>query len=309
MVSKGRGLINRQATENFKSEGIGFRLRFLSKSHVPSKNKDEQIYGCLLCVQLRHTTHPNDATVFFGQRQLFAHLARHPRPLPHVPGLTVVESEELPWKYANNYDLHFWGQPRASRLAHIMRGLTALPTATTLQTYRPSQISTMTKPADGGEALCFATGARVLGIQFPEKYQGIWCVGWADHHYGLISADALRLDPPTEESIRVQGPNSMQAVARWRFAVKDSKDGKGGEWLSFNKGELLTNIRWSYQGHWCWSGTNSSGKSGLFPSSHIEPSTLIEMTAQSGCVSGASGEKRTGLLSRISIRHRSKSYG
>lgn len=305
-----RGTDQSAATENFKTEGIGFRLRFLSKSHLPSKNKDEQIYGCLLCVQLRHSTHPNDATVFFSQRQLFAHLARHPRPLPPVSGLTVVQIEEMPSKLANNYDLHFWEQPRASNFTNIMRDLTALPTATTILTCRPSQLRTIKKPTDSREVLCFAAGARILGVQFSDKHQGIWCVGWANHQYGLILAEAIRLDLPRKDSRPYQGSSSMQAVARWRFAVKDSKDATdGGEWLSFSKGEILKNIGWSHQDHWCWSGTNSKGKSGLFPRSHIEPGTLKEVATNSDHASVESNEKRTGLLSRMSLRQRSRSDG
>lgn len=254
-------------------------------------------------------THPNDATVFFGQRQLFAHLARHPRPLSQVPGLTIVESEQVPAQFANNYDLHFLEPPRASSLTNIMRDLTALPTATTLQTCRPSQPNTVRRPADGGEVLLFAAGSRILGIEFPEKYQGAWCVGWADHKHGLISAEAIRLDLPTKDKSRNQGSSSMQAVARWKFAVKDGKESKGGEWLSFSKGEVLNNIGWSHQDHWCWSGTNSKGRTGLFPRSHIEPGTLMEVAIKSDHVSVASNERKTGLLSRISIRHRSSSGG
>lgn len=278
---------------------------------MPSKTIGEQIYGCLLCVQQRQTTHPNDATVFFGQRPLFAHLARHPRPLPRVPGLTVIQSEEVvPRQFANNYDLHFAKAPLVSGLSQLSgRDLGALPTATAVQTCRASPTSGARRPADGSYTLTFAAGARILGVQFPEKYQGEWCVGWADHEHGLLAAETIRLDPPRSSDARDQGSSSMQAVARWRFAQKDSKETRGGAWLAFGKGEVLTHIGWSHQDHWCWSGTNAKGRSGLFPRSHIEPGTLMEVAGQSDRESVASAERRMGLLSRISIRHRSGSGG
>lgn len=308
-----------QATENFKSEGIGFRLRFLSKSHMHAKKVGEQTYGCLFCVQQRRSTHPNDATVFFNQRQLFAHLARHPRPLPPVPGVTVVEQDssqsqqqQLPPQLVNNYDLSFTEPPQSSPLAHIMRALTALPTATAVQTYRPSKMAQ--RPAEGN-VLAFAAGARILGVEFPERFQGEWCVGWADHEHGIIPAEALRINVPPGHVVRNQGSSSaMKAVARWKSTlarttkVGDSKKaGGGGEWLAFGKGEVITNIGWSHQEHFCWWGTNAKGKSGLFLRSHVEPGTLMEDVSRSDGGSVASAERRAGVLSRISIRRRSGS--
>lgn len=216
----------------------------------------------------------------------------------------MVQGEEVPSHFANNYDLHFREQPRPSNLTHMTRELTAFPTAITLQTHRASQSSAMKKPSDGGDALFFAAGARIIGIEFPEKYEGQWCVGWADHQHGLISTDAIRFDPPQGDSSRDQGSSKLQAVACWKFVLKDSKEAKSGEWLPFNKGEVLTNIGWSHQDHWCWSGTNSKGRFGLFPRSFIEPGTLTEVDIKPDHVDLSSRDRRPGLLSRITIRHR-----
>lgn len=314
-----------QATENFKSEGIGFRLRFLSKSHMHAKKVGEQTYGCLFCVQQRRTTHPNDATIFFSQQQLFAHLARHPRPLPPVPSVLVIEQDDnnnksqaqaqvVPPQFANNYDLLFTTLPRLSPLAHRMRALTALPTAVAVQTCRPSS-STTTTPrgpaADGGNSiLAFAAGARILGVEFPERFQGEWCVGWADHEHGLIPADALQFLAPPGIIVRNQGSSStMKAVARWKSAGGGGGKGAGGEWLAFGKGEIITNIGWSHQEHFCWWGTNARGKSGLFLRSHVEPGTLMEDVSRSDGSSVTSTERKAGLLARISLRHRSNGSG
>ena len=34
---------------NFTTHGIGFRIRFLQKSHVATKRIDENLYACLFC--------------------------------------------------------------------------------------------------------------------------------------------------------------------------------------------------------------------------------------------------------------------
>ncbi|KAI3402152.1 hypothetical protein diail_81 [Diaporthe ilicicola] len=279
------------ASENFKSAGIGFRLRFLSKSHVQAKHVGDQVYGCLFCIQLGRTTHYNDATVFFSQKQIFSHLARHTRPLPHVPGLTVVETADI-GSHANNFDLHFLNPPLKSPLATIMRDLAALPTATAVQTYRSTPTSSIKRPTDGQEVANFAAGARLLGVVFPDR---------SDHQYAAFPIGTIKLDAPKKSDIRLQGSSNMRAVARWKFSPRE----KSGGWLSFNKGETITNIGWSHQEHWCWSGTNSKGKTGIFPQSHVEPGSLVEGTTRSGGPSVAGREKKTGLFSRISTRHRS----
>lgn len=263
-----------------------------------AKKVDEQIYACLFCVQQRQTTHPNDATVFFSQRQLFAHLARHPRPLPHVPGLTVIQGEghvPVNLRLISNYDLHFTEPPRISPLAHMMRDLTALPTATSVQT---SQLNSTTR-------MIFAAGARIVGVEFPERYQGEWCLGWADHEHGLIAPAALHVDPPSESGVRNKGSSSMAAVARWKSASPT----KDGDWLVFGKGEALTNIGWSHEDHWCWRGTNAKGRSGLILRSHVEPGTLKEDASRPDGGSVTSAERKAGLLARMSMRHRSSSGG
>lgn len=148
----------------------------------------------------------------------------------------------MPHQLANNYDLHFVGPHRESRLARIARELTMLPTATAQQTCRPTA-HFASRPPDEAEVVSFAAGARILGIEYPRKYMGEWCLGWADHEHGLLPADAVRLDPPRRSDVRNLGSSSMKAVARWRFFAKGNNDMKGGmDWLSFGKGEVITNI-------------------------------------------------------------------
>lgn len=223
---------------------------------MPTKYVGEQTYACLFCVRVRHTTHPNDATVFFSQRQLFAHLARHARPLPDVPGLTVVEGQaSVPPPLANNYDLHLPHPARVSHLVTIARDLAAFPTATALQTVRATPVRGVRSSPDQADVLSFAAGAKIVGVEFPDKYQGQWCVGWADHTYGAIPVEAIQLDPPRKSDAMPKragssgggisgggGGISLKAVARWRCSVKEKEKLWGREWLSFSKGEAITNI-------------------------------------------------------------------
>lgn len=331
------------ATENLtsKPDGIGFRLRFLSKSHLQTKDVEEELYGCLFCFQVRHTTDANDATVFFSERQLFAHLARHPRPLPEVPGLTVVEDQEIPPHLANNYDLHLPNHIlKRSPLFSIQRDLASLPTATALQTTRPAPPrpthtgGAKTTSTNEVELASFAIGAKCMGIKFFD--QGRWCMGWVDHTYGAISAEAIQLDPPLQRKNNARWPSrgssNMKAVARWRFSVKEKEKLRGGEWLCFSKGEVITSIgckshhrifhgishplssffefhngmyeltnmmnAGSYQDHWCWWGTNSKGKSGMFPRCFIDSSTLMEADEARN-----NKERRSSKIWRIPLRH------
>lgn len=60
----------------------------------------------------------------------------------------------------------------------------------------------------------------------------------SDHQYAAFPADAVKLKEPKESRIPLQGSSSMRAVTRWKFPVR----GKSSEWLSFNKGEIITNI-------------------------------------------------------------------
>ena len=262
----------------------------------------------------------SDATVFFSQKQLFAHLARHPRPLPEIPGLTVVDGKEISPQFRNDYDLCFEQPPQASQMGALARELSLLPTATAVETYRSTPSKSIRRPPDGMKVLQFPVGAKIIGVEFPAKYGGQWCVGWADHDWAAFPADVVRLDPPQAKDIRKLGTSNMRAVVRWKWSVKN----KGrGDWLKLDKGDVITNINckcqaskkdllWgvltntstgAYSGHWCWSGTNSKGKWGIFPQSHIEPNSLKEAQVSDGASIASSERKRS--LRMPPLRHRS----
>lgn len=60
----------------------------------------------------------------------------------------------------------------------------------------------------------------------------------SDHQYGAFPAETVLLDEPKKDDTRLQGSSSINVVARWKFPAR----GKSSEWLSFRKGEVITNI-------------------------------------------------------------------
>ncbi|KAK5624348.1 hypothetical protein RRF57_000064 [Xylaria bambusicola] len=289
--------LNNESSGNFTSNTVGFRLRILQKSHLPIRVIDEQLYSCLFCIQSGHTLEESDATVFFNQKQLFAHLARHPRPLPRVPGVTVIEDPELPPHLKDNFDLHFPHPPIESVMVGITREVARLPAAVATDTRKISN-GIMRLPPDRQAALHFCVGAKIVGIEFPVKYEGKWAIGWHDGVRAVFEADAVQLQAPPNSEVKMQGTSSIQAVARWKWNQKGDD-----RWLKFDKGDIIRNISWAYADHWCWSGTTSKG-SGLFPQSHLDPNSIKTSDSEDGG-SVASWEKKNPL--KFSIRGKKES--
>ncbi|KAK7748448.1 hypothetical protein SLS62_008604 [Diatrype stigma] len=278
------------AAGNFTANSIGFRLRILQKSHLSVRHVEEQLYGCVFCIQQGKTNEESDATVFFTQKQLLLHLARHPRPLPAVPGLTVIEGSDMPPDLKDNFDLHFPNPPIRSVMTGIMPEISKLPTAVATET-RKYQNGVMRTPPDRTPVLHFAVGAKIVGIEFPPKYEGKWGLGWHDGVRAAFETDTVLLDAPPKGEIRMQGTSNVQAVARWKWNQKGGDE----KWLRFDKGDVIKNISWSHKDHWCWSGTSAKGW-GVFPQSHLEPSSIQTVQpGDSGSVS--SGEKKPTWLS------------
>lgn len=164
---------------------------------------------------------------------------------------------------ANNFDLYLPHAPKIPHLATIARDVAALPTATALQTNRATPLRPLRMAPDRADVLSFAAGAKLVGIVFPSRYQGLWCVGWADHAYGAIPVEAIQLDPPAKSDAMAHfldrrssggsgGSTGMKAVARWRFSVKEKEKLLWGrEWLSFGKGERIEHIGCKSHLHVC----------------------------------------------------------
>ena len=225
------------AAGNFTANSMGFRLRILQKSHLAVRHVEEQLYGCVFCIEQGRTIEESDATVFFTQKQLFMHLARHPRPLPKVKGLTVIEGPDMPPELKDNFDLHFPNPPIPSIMTGIMPEVSRLPTAVATET-RKYQHGTLRSPPDRTSVLHFAVGARIVGIEFPLRYEGKWGIGWHDGVRAAFEADTVQLDAPPKAEIRMQGTSNIQAVARWKWNQKGGDE----KWLKFDKGDVIKNI-------------------------------------------------------------------
>ncbi|OLN95661.1 hypothetical protein CCHL11_04904 [Colletotrichum chlorophyti] len=292
--------INNSNDANYVLNRIVFRPRFLQKSHIATKRPDELLFGCVFCVHSQRTLEECDATVFFSQQKLFEHIARHPRPLPRVSGVTVVEEAEIPFNLRNNYDLHLKSPPNPSLLAEKQPELAQLPSATATQTVK--RMYGMRLLADKTPAFELANGARIAGIEFPAKYNGEWIMGWHEGHYGSAPVDVLKLEPPPKSEIRMDTTSNISAVARWKFAPKSKG---GGDWLKFDHGERITNISWAWQDHWCWSGTNSKGTWGIFPQTHIDNNSIREISDRSS-ISSSERRKSDGFFGKLTSRKMSQ---
>ncbi|GKT48565.1 uncharacterized protein ColSpa_08746 [Colletotrichum spaethianum] len=294
--------VNNTEQANFLSHKIAFRPRFLQKCHVATKRADELLYGCVFCVHAQRTLEECDATVFFSQKKLFEHLARHPRPLPQVPGIMAIEEAEIPPNLRNNYDLHFRAPPKESPLAGKQTELAQRPAATATQTVK--RMYGMRLLYDNTPAFELANGARISGIEFPQKYNGEWVMGWHEGNFGSVPLDVLKLEPPPKGEIRMDTTSNISAVARWKFAPK-MKD--GGDWLRFDQGEKITNISWAWQDHWCWSGTNAKGAWGIFPQTHIDGNTIRETSDGSSISSSERRRRSEGFFGRFASNRKASS--
>ncbi|KXJ95405.1 hypothetical protein Micbo1qcDRAFT_157326 [Microdochium bolleyi] len=270
---------------NYVASGVGYRIRALQKCHIASRSIDESFFACPFCIQLGKTMEESDSTVFMSQKDFFIHLSRHPRPLPLVSGLTVIEDEEIPPEAKDDFDLHFQRPTVQSVMTGIIPEIARLPTAIAIET-KKSVFGQSRNPPDRAPVLQFAIGARIVGIEFPDKYNGRWGIGWHDGTRGAFEAEAVHLDTPAKHEVRMRGDSSLQAVAKWKWNQKSDE-----RWLKFDKGEVIKNISWVYDDHWCWSGQNSKGSAGIFPASHIDRLSLKSLQPGDGASSGSDKKK------------------
>ncbi|SPN99624.1 uncharacterized protein DNG_02476 [Cephalotrichum gorgonifer] len=294
--------INQSNDANFAIGDVGFRIRFLQKSHLPTRRADEALYGCVFCIQEGHTSQDGDATVFFSQRELCEHLARHSRPLPHVGGVTVVDEPTIPLGMRTSYDVHLRVPPAPSALDDKWDEIAMRPTVTAKETVK--KMYGMKLLHDRTPAFELAVGAKIIGVEFPEQYNGEWCMGYHEGKYASFPFEVARLEPPPPHELRMGGTSTVKAVARWKFVAKDKSK---AEWLKFDKGDVISNINWSDRDHWCWSGTNSKGKWGIFPKSHLDLQTLRETedSDRSSTLSGAASVKPKSILGRMTSSRKS----
>ncbi|KAG7129006.1 hypothetical protein HYQ45_011655 [Verticillium longisporum] len=168
--------LERDSRANFMKFNVVYRLRFMFKSHMTTKNLTEVRYACLFCTQAGHTVRHGDATAFVSQEQLLRHLSQHPQPLPEIPGVTVLYGKvEAGHELEEDYDLHFPDPPAPSPAPET--ALIMLPTATAIKSNvkRYGEVAPVA-PDGTDDVLKFLIGAQIVGVEFPEEWGGKWCM-------------------------------------------------------------------------------------------------------------------------------------
>ncbi|KAG4427477.1 hypothetical protein IFR05_017039 [Cadophora sp. M221] len=252
----------------YGNSGIRWRQRFISKCHLKTNSVEEPIYACIFCIDEHKTTEEHDATVFFSVSQLFRHLAKHQRPLPQIAGIKTLYGFQPP--EVVDFDIHFTTSipsTSAYSMAEIAQKVATRPSGQATSTHHPKNTRSSSRDPDGNPVLKFANGARIVGITFPERFGGKWCMGYHDGERGAFPASEFMLETPAKEDVLMSPQSSLIATARWEFKPKDTKD---GGWLRFSKGDRITCIGYTFQDQWCWSGQSSRGKWGLFPAAFVE---------------------------------------
>lgn len=297
--------------------GVLFRIRFLYKSHLASQRPSEAFYGCLFCTQTGSVVHEGDATVFKSSDDLFRHLARHSQPLPEVAGVTVLHGKEILTTDPRVSDFDLWLTDDPSPPPPDMPGadvLARLPVATAGRSHVQRYAEKKLPRPDGksGDSLLqFFVGARIIGVEFPRSLGGKWCAGWHDGEWGYFPAKAVELEKPKQgrldaPPLQFQGTgtsgSAVSVVARWKWdpaaSIRDAAD-KG--WMGFDRGERITNVGWPVlveglggggREAWCWSGTNSKGRFGVFPRSHVDEGTLRDEFRPASAAGGGGAGRR-----------------
>ncbi|KAF5988659.1 hypothetical protein FBULB1_1392 [Fusarium bulbicola] len=273
-----------------QTRGILHRPRFLFKSHLAVRNVNSVYFGCLFCNKTKSTLQEDDATVSQSIDLLFRHISRHGHPLPHVPGVEVVyEHSDVNSRGRQDCDLYFPNSTIATlhgvSRANESNRLASLPVARAVKDHvRRSNEKPQARPDASSEILQFVSGARIIGIEFPEKWDGKWCQGWHDGVFGIFPSKLISLDMPRHVKIASLPNTPRTGVARWKFE-KQRQPG----WLALKKGDIVYNLAWEDPHAWFWSGSNAKREYGIFPRSHI----LIESI-------------KDGSLSHEDQRHRPK---
>ncbi|KAG8163165.1 hypothetical protein KVR01_007643 [Diaporthe batatas] len=283
--------------------GLLFRIRLLYKSHLGAPRPGEAFYGCLFCAQSGRVVREGDATVFRGADELLRHVASHPQPLPDVPGLTVLYGREVlaADPRVNDFDVWLTEPPQRGGVPpEVEAEVARLPVATAVKGHVQRYGEKKLPRPDGkgpDSLLQFFEGSRVIGVEFPGKYAGKWCTGWHDGVWGYFPAKIVELEKPMPGRLDAPplphgvGGSGVTAVAKWKW---DPGAAAREGWLGFDKGEKLVNVGWPAEAGkeaWCWSGSTSKGKFGVFPRSHIDESSLRE-DANSQAPGGGGGKSK-----------------
>ncbi|KAK9436894.1 SH3 domain-containing protein [Metarhizium brunneum] len=217
---------------------VHFRLRFLQKSHVAVKRADDRLFGCIFCVRNGYTLEESDATIFFSADGLLAHLARHARPLPVIPGIAVVYGTPVPPHLLNNHDLHFTVAPKPNPVHAESAEIHGRPTGVAMREVRRDEAQRSIVTRGRLEELQVAMGAKLTGIKWPPQYKGRKVFAWHDGNFASVPSDVVMLNAPVGSGLNGAVRTAVSARAKWKFSPKHGKDG----WLRFDKGDAITNI-------------------------------------------------------------------
>jgi hypothetical protein len=152
-------------------------------------------------------------------------------------------------------------------MREIGQKIATRPSGHAISTSHPKPNTAKSRDPAGEAVLHFASFARIVGITFPERFGGAWCIGYHDGERGSFPAASITLEMPDKDDIRMNDKSTLVALAKWDFKPKEAKD---GGWLQFKKGDRLSNIGYTFQDQWCWTGQNGKGKWGLFPAAFVE---------------------------------------
>lgn len=169
-----------------------------------------------------------------------------------------------------DFDIHFTtSQPVVPEFAYaaIAQKVATRPTALASSSNHPKQNRPDSRDPDGNPVLHFAIGARIIGITFPDRFNGLWAIGYHDGMRGAFPTAAIIINQPGRDEEVMNSNSNLVAFAKWDFKLKKSKD---DPWLKFSKGDTITHIGFKYQDQWCWTGQNSKGQWGLFPNAFVD---------------------------------------
>ncbi|KAI3396050.1 hypothetical protein diail_546 [Diaporthe ilicicola] len=289
-----------------RAGGVLFRIRLLYKSHLGAPRPSEAFYGCLFCAQQGCVVREGDATVFKSADDLFRHLASHPQPLPDVPGLTVLYGKEVlaTDPRVNDFDLWLTEPPQPAGVPpELTPEVARLPVATAIKGHVQRYAEKKLPKPDGKGSDCllqFFEGSRIIGVEYPGKYAGKWCTGWHDGTWGYFPAKSIELEKPKPGRLDAPpllhgiGGSGVVVTAKWKWDPgAAAKEG----WLGFDKGEKLTNVGWPVDAGkeaWCWSGSTSKGRFGVFPRSHVDESSLRDDNGSPGGGGGGKAKRKDG---------------
>lgn len=227
----------------FNMYGTRFRVRLLYKSHLSvgltAKRDADAQYACVFCVQAGAACREGEATVFRNFDDLVKHIARHPQPLNPVPGV-VVQYGPMEKTDLQDYDLHLPLPPAPNPVPEsVAKQATAIATKDHFFAVGRKKLST--PPRYGGQMLHFMEGAVIVGVTFPEKWEGKWCLGWHDGAFGAFPVKVVEIRPPQESEIPVGGGSGMSVKSKWKWHPPEPD--ADSPWLQFEKGEVISDVK------------------------------------------------------------------